>query len=426
MARLLGAAVALTLVMGACSSDDDDATTTTDDPGTTAAATTPSTLAPPDGLPAFYGVPDPLPAGEPGDLIAAERLEVPEIDGTTWRVMYHSESTRGDDIAVTGMVMAPEGPAPDGGWPIISWAHGTTGIADQCAPSLEPADLAVLANPLLERGYVVTATDYEGMGTPGRHPYIAGESEARGTIDIVRAAEDLDADLDLSDRYLVWGHSQGGHAAMFTLEIGEQWAPELEQVGVVAGAPPSQLLLINAALQTSPFRYYIAMAAAGLNAAYGDEAAPLDEVLTPEGLEFLDNVDEGCTAELREAAAGIEDFAALQLADPADVPAWNELLVANDPGSFDTARDAPLLIIQGGEDEQIPVASSALLFDQLCEIGQVVQRWVYPGQSHAGVVLPSSGDMLRWIDDRFAGEPAPDPYQPVGPPVPETQSCPPV
>ena len=419
--RVVTGVCAVALLAASCSSGSDSGAGDTTAPS----SAPPATLAPPEGLPAFYALPDPLPSGEPGELIASEMVETPNVRGTTWRVMYHSESLQGEDIPVTGLVIVPEGPSPEGGWPVISWAHGTTGLADECAPSIEPDDIAELANPLLDAGYLVVASDFEGLGTPGRHPYIVGDSEARGTIDIVRAAQGL-PDLDVSDRYLVWGHSQGGHAAMFALDIGEEWAPELDQVGVVAGAPPSQLLLINAALQTSPFRHYIAMAAAGINAAYGDEEAPLDQVLTPEGLEFLDNVDTGCSRDLAEAASGIADFSTLQLADPADVPAWNELLVENDPGTFTTARSAPLLIIHGGEDEQIPVVSSALLFDQLCAIGQVTQRWVYPAQTHAGVIPPSYMDMLRWIEDRFDGVAAPDPYQPSGPPVPETQSCPPV
>ncbi len=109
---------------------------------------------------------------------------------------------------------------------------------------------------------------------------------------------------------------------------------------------------------------------------------------------------------------------------PATIPTWNELLRENDPGTFTAPIPVPLLIIQGGADEQIPVASTQLLFGQLCAIGQVEQRWVYPDQSHAGVVPVSLDDMLTWIGDRFAGDPAPDPYQPVGPPAPETQSCP--
>ena len=210
---------------------------------------------------------------------------------------------------------------------------------------------------------------------------------------------------------------------MFSLDIADDWVPELDLVGVVAGAPPSQLTLLNAALQESPFRHYIAMVAASFNAAYGDDQAPLDAVLTPDGIAFLATTDEVCASELGDRAAEL-DFAELQIADPAEVPAWATLLAENDPGTFTEPSSAPLLIVHGGADEQIPVASSQLLFDHECRIGQVTQRWVYPDQRHAPVVAASAQDMLRWIDDRFAGEPAPDPYQPVGPPVPETQQCP--
>jgi len=420
----LALAMATTLVVGASCSSSSDTSSGTATSAPSAPTTPLATLAPPAGLPAFYGVPDPLPAGQPGDVIAAEEIDTPGVNGTTWRVMYHSESLQGKDIPVTGLIVVPSAPAPAGGYPVVSWAHGTTGLADVCAPSIDAGKLAPLANPLLDAGYVVTATDYEGLGTPGLHPYVVGESEARGTIDIVRAAANL-PDLDVSNRYVVWGHSQGGHAAMFTLDIGEEWAPELDQLGVVAGAPPSQLLLLNAALQTSPFRHYIAMVAAAINAAYGDTAAPLDDVLTPAGKEFLTKVDTFCSSDLGAQLKDV-DMSTLQKADPATVPAWNALLKENDPGTFTTPGTAPLLIIHGGEDEQIPTVTSALLFDQMCAIDQVTQRWVYPDQTHAGVVAASFNDMLRWINDRFAGQPAPDPHVPVGPPVPTTQSCPPV
>ena len=130
-----------------------------------------------------------------------------------------------------------------------------------------------------------------------------------------------------------------------------------------------------------------------------------------------------CAGDLGRASTNV-DFTTLQKADPATIPTWNELLKANDPGLFTTPIPAPLLMIQGGADEQIPVVSTAALFTQLCRIGQVEQRWIYPDQTHAGVVLSSLTDMTTWIDHRFAGEPAPDPMQPQGPPVPQTQACP--
>ena len=207
---------------------------------------------------------------------------------------------------------------------------------------------------------------------------------------------------------------------MFAGHIAKSYAPEIELVADVAGAPPSQLLLVNAALQTSPYKHYIAMVAAALNAAYGDQKADLTQVLTPEGIEFLKNMDTMCSSELGKAAAGL-DFTKLQKADPSTIPTWNQLLKDNDPGTFAAPIPVPLLIIHGGNDEQIPVVSSALLFDQLCKIGQVEQRWVFAGQSHAGVIAPSFSSMMTWIGDRFAGKPMPDAIRPDGAVV---QSCP--
>ena len=370
-------------------------------------------------LPDFYGVPDPLPAGKPGDVIRSEPADAPGLNGSMSRVMYLSTNINGEAIAVTGLILIPNGTAPSGGWPIITWAHGTTGIADACAPSLKPAEFLTSANGLLAAGYLVVATDFEGLGTPGRHPYIVGESEARGTLDIVRMAQNFPK-ANASKRYVIWGHSQGGHAAMFAGHIAKTYAPEIELVADVAGAPPSQLLLVNAALQTSPYKHYIAMVAAAMNAAYGDQKADLTQVLTPEGLDFLKNMDTMCSSDLGKAAAGL-DFTKLQKADPATIPSWNQLLKDNDPGTFTAPIPVPLLIIHGGNDEQIPVVSSALLFDQLCKIGQVEQRWVFAGQSHAGVIAPSFTSMMSWIGNRFAGKPMPDPIAPTGAVV---QSCP--
>ncbi|CAM8637589.1 Lipase, secreted [Acidimicrobiia bacterium] len=370
------------------------------------------------GLPEFYAVPDPMPEMSPGTIIKSQPVAVDGLDGTLSLVMYGSTSVTGQTIPVTGVIIIPNGIAPEGGWPVITWAHGTTGLADTCAPSLKPDEFVPLANPLLAKGYLIVATDYEGLGVPGLHPYIVGDSEAYGTLDIVKAARVFPG-ANASSRFLIWGHSQGGHAALFAGRDAEPYAPELDLVGVVAGAPPSQLLLINAALQQSSYRHYFAMAAAGLNAAYGDTAAPLDQVLNPEGLDFLTKVDTLCSTDLVKAASTL-DFSKLQKVDPATVPEWREILANNDPGTFATPIPVPLLIIHGGNDEQIPTASSALLFTQLCAVGQVAQRWVFPGQSHAGVIAPSAPAMLTWIDDRFAGKPMPDPVAPANA---EKQSC---
>jgi fermentation-respiration switch protein FrsA (DUF1100 family) len=243
-------------------------------------------------------------------------------------------------------------------------------------------------------------------------PYISGVIAARNTIDIVRAARQIAA-AHASASYVVRGHSEGGQTAMFALNIAGTYAPELKLQGVVAGAPPSQFGLIYTFLKTSPFRYYLLMAAGGLNAAYGDTVAPLGQVLTKKGMSYLPLLDEVCTDGL-SARLGKVDIATATKADPFTITAWKKLLEANDPENFASPAAAPLLMIQGGNDEQIPVASTLALANHECSLGQVLERWVYPGRSHAGVIAPSAPDMIHWITDRFAGDKLPDPYVPTG------------
>ena len=189
----------------------------------------------------FYDPLDPLPRREPGDIIWIEPLNLSV--GVGWRILYHSRSLDQRDIAVSGIVLAPSGEPPSGGWPVVAWAHGATGIEDPCAPSRSGTSGGVsdgFLEEIMREGYVVVATDYEGLGTPGPHPWLVGESEARSVLDIVRAARQLE-ETGASGEFVVWGHSQGGQAALFTGEIAQDWAPELELKGVIAAAPTFEL-----------------------------------------------------------------------------------------------------------------------------------------------------------------------------------------
>ena len=373
-------------------------------------ATTGSVLA--AGLPSFYSVPTQLPPGPPGTLMKAEQIAAPGIDGTVYRVMYLSETELGRPVAVTGLVMVPTSPAPAGGYPVVTWGHGTNGMAPQCAPSLQPSSAVPLQNQLLDRGWEVTASDYQGEGTPHIMPYLAGVSAARNMIDIVRAARQLPA-AHASSNYMVWGHSEGGQTAMFGLDIAASYAPELHLDGVVAGAPPSQFEAIYAFLTGSPFQFYLFMAGAGFNVAYGNAVAPLSDIITPKGMSLLPILGQGCSDFLAQKLNQIQ-LASIVPKDPFTVPNWKPLLQANDPGNFTTPSRAPLLIIQGGADEQIPVVTTQILEQHECSIGQGVERWIYPGQSHAGVIAVSMNDMVTWMSHRFAGGPNPDPYVPTG------------
>jgi hypothetical protein len=397
-------------------------------PGTTATipAATAASLPPPAGLPAFYAVPGALPAAGPGSLIRSEPVAVAGLHGTAFRVMYVSDTVDHHPVAVTGTVAVPVGPAPAGGFPVVTLAHGTDGMAPQCAESLDPSrgQLPVaLLNDLLDRGWELTASDYQGEGTPGPLPYLVGAAAAQDTIDIVRAAGHLPG-AQASRTYAVWGHSEGGQTALFDLELAPGYAPDLHLVGVVAGAAPSQFGLIYQFLRASPFRYYLLMVAGGYRAAYGPQAAPVDQILTPLGVSLLGDLTRGCDDYLQRTLDAYP-FDQVATVDPFSVPAWRQLLTANDPASFSTASPVPLLMPQGGSDEQIPTASTQLLAQHLCGLGQDLERWIYPGLSHYGAVAVYLPDMIEWLADRFAGRASPDPMTPTGEKGVETTTCPP-
>src|SRR4029079_13393528 len=149
----------------------------------------------------------------------------PQIGGApanakAFRIVYRSTGLNGEPIAVSGTVIYPATPAPKEGRDVIAWAHYTTGGAGRCAPGLLPNLSGTVPGleDMLSRGYVVVATDYEGLGTPGVHAYLVGESEARSVLDSVRAARNHSG-AHATNRYSVWGHSQGGHASLFSGEL---------------------------------------------------------------------------------------------------------------------------------------------------------------------------------------------------------------
>jgi pimeloyl-ACP methyl ester carboxylesterase len=329
-------------------------------------------------------------------------IDAPDIHGVLLRVTYRSQSVAGSDIAVSGLIAYPRSDAPSGGRPVLSWAHGTTGMADVCAPSAAPNQLgpiAVALNILLDKGFVVVATDYEGLGTPGLHPYLVGASEGRGVLDVARAALQI-PDAHASDRIVIWGHSQGGQAALFAQEIAPTWAPELQVLGTAAGAPATELPLLVQQLAGSRNAFYEVMVAAGFQAAYPE--LDLRAVLSDAAIARIGILDSACSGAVATAYADLGSQ--VQRTDPMSVPAWAARINENNPGTVRTG--SPIFLYQGGADELIPPATTAQLFTRLCGLGQTIERKVYDGQSHTGVLLPAFADILQWIDARIAGTPA--------------------
>ncbi len=413
-------AVAVTLVLGlvllaaACGSDDDD-----DDPagaeGTDApttvvteapAAEAPGLLPAPTGD-AFYVPPDPLPEGALGDVIWSEPIEGPE--GTSaWRILYLSETAAGEPVAVSGLLYAPDPLPTEDPAPILAVAHGTTGLADDCAPSrlleTEENSIEVTSMPTeITSRYVVVATDYEGLGTPGVHPYAVGLSEGRNVLDSIRAAQRFPGvGTSAESPSVAWGHSQGGGAALLTAELAPTYAPDVNLAGVAAGAPASELRLLASALRESPFFGYIFMAGAGLQAAYPD--LDLGTVFTPEGLAAVEQAAGECGGETVDAFAGQDPDLFLK-ADPGATEPFASILEENSPGVRSTT--VPIFLYHGEDDEQIPVIASQLVLDRYCANGTTAYRQTWPGADHSGVVPLALPDIEQYLSDRLAGEPAP-------------------
>lgn len=203
----------------------------------------------PSGL-AFYHPPKNLRGGH-GSLIWARKAHglVPLANASSTKLVLYTSVTAGDKLtAVSGSVSVPKGKPPKGGWPVISYAHGTTGSADVCAPSRnhegDPVEGYISyvdpqLNAWLAAGYAVVRTDYQGLGTPGPHRFLIGAAEGRSVLDIVRAARQLDPRI--GKRFVISGHSQGGHAALFAAGEAKSYVPGLTLRGTVAYAPASHL-----------------------------------------------------------------------------------------------------------------------------------------------------------------------------------------
>lgn len=332
------------------------ATTSTDvaAPATEAPPTTSAPLVPvlaPDGE-AAYVPPDPLPPVNPGDVIWHGPLG--EVAGARSELMlYRSTALDGTPIAVSGVMVVPDGPEPAGGRVVMSWAHGTTGSADLCAPSkvFGPHHIVEL-NAWLAAGYSVVATDYEGLGVPGPHPYLVGESQGRSVLDAARAARALLGSA-ASDQVLIGGHSQGGQAAIWAGHLAPTYAPELDVEGVVAIAPAMSLSGVSSAMAIRPIAGFGVASLAGLAAA--DPTLDLADVLSAETIADMGVLEERCISDV----LGYYTTApyALATAPAASLEDWGAAIAANDQGA--TSLAMPLLVTQGDRDSLIIESTTA-------------------------------------------------------------------
>jgi pimeloyl-ACP methyl ester carboxylesterase len=362
---------------------------------------------------AFYTPPSPLPGKKHGDLIWARTLTGAAVApgaSSTKVVLYRSQGVDGKADAVSGIVSIPKGKAPKKGWPVITYAHGTTGIADQCAPSRDVAGTPIhpynayilpLVSRWLKAGYAVVRTDYEGLGTPGVHPYLIGSSEGRATLDIARAARELDPRL--SKATIISGHSQGGHAALFAAALAPKWTPDLKVRGTVAFAPASHLddqIPLASALITPGGGLSGLIADIGRGIVTATPSFDLSALLSDQAKALYPQIETQCLPELSAPTSfgGLSPKAIFK--DGADLAPLAKLLDVQDPSHLKIKT--PLLIDQGSADTTvIPLFTDQLAGELTTNGNKSLTYTRYPGADHVGIVTAAAKDATAWIAKRL-------------------------
>ena len=337
------------------------------------------------------------------------------VAGRADRITYRSKSLAGRDVVVSGALLTPKGQAPEGGWPVVSWAHGSSGIIDQCAPSTAlskdgKVDLygcSGFVSQLIGAGYAVAATDYEGLGTEGDHPYIVADSEGRSMIDAIRAA--MQAEPTLSKKVFAVGHSQGGQAAIAAGELAETWGESLDFRGTIGIAPVTNVGQAYSYGSPGPVdRGFYLLALHGLKTVHPD--LQFERHLGSQALEMLPKVSQECTGEIwTDFSADLGDklhdyqFTSQDAAAAVQLQGWlDEQSVPRGEAP------APMLLLQGDQDPSIKAAVTEQAVKNARAAATVADFSLYPGEDHYSVLAPradggAADDVIEWLNAHRAG-----------------------
>jgi pimeloyl-ACP methyl ester carboxylesterase len=355
---------------------------------------------------AFYLPPADLPS-RPGVLLRQEEFHrgVP-ADALAWRILYSTTRLDGTPAVASAIVMVSRN-AHSGPRQVITWTHGTTGVVPGCGPSLldDPFANVPAMRLLIDNGWIYVATDYVGLGTSGPHPYLIGEGEARSALDSIRALRQMEV-IHAIDGTVVWGHSQGGHAALWTGIVAPTYAPDVTILGVAAIAPASDLRPLLDAVQDTPVgRIMSSFVLRSYSEAYPDVG--FDDYVPGLKRWVASDIASRCLAGPKTLFSVGE---ALLIGDsifgraPTSEP-LGERLAQNTPNR---PLRQPLLIAQGLADDLVLPAVQSRFVRELCSAGQLLEYRTYAGRDHLSVVAPDSPltrDLVQWTQDRIDKKP---------------------
>lgn len=357
----------------------------------------------------FYAAPRSIPH-EPGKLIRAEPFtrDVPK-KAVAWRILYTTTGVDGKVRTASGLVVVPEGGKPGERWPVIDWNHSTTGYAEHCAPSLQPrpfwsAGLYPIKKVLAE-GWAIVMTDYIGLGTPGPHPYLFGDVSGYASLDAVRAAREID-EAQLSASTVIWGHSQGGAAALWAGALARSYAPEVWVRGVAAFAPASDpTALVDHVSDVQGGLVFASYAFQAFSDIYPDITYP--RYIRPGMQPVMTAMSQRC---LTDPAMALSVLAVLGTSVDPDLfstnPAYGPLGTRLRENASPTSIGPPLFVAQGGSDSIVLQTMQDGYIKRVCAGGQRVEYRRYAGYAHAQVMetyAPAVADAIAWTHDRFDG-----------------------
>jgi pimeloyl-ACP methyl ester carboxylesterase len=360
-----------------------------------------------DSLPLtrFYDPPRPLVAAAPGTLIRSEPFDGYSLPkgASAIRILYHSRALSGEDIAASGVVLIPAGTPPAGGWPVIAWAHGTSGVARMCAPSLmkdvEYGDEGLM--PMVAAGFAVVATDYAGLGTPGPHQYDNKIPQADDVVYSVPAAHA--AVPALGKRWVAIGHSQGGVAVWGVAELeANRNDPDYAGAISVAGDMDYDAYESHDAETFNPVTdLYWPLTAFGIKASY--PTFDVKKMLTPPVLaRYKDVTTKGCWYYAYAALKEIGEQRAVK-------PGWDRAPEVHrynqDSRSANKPIRGPLLVLAGDDDKSVAIANIAAGVADACRIGLAIEYVHHPGLDHDPLMQETTPEQLAWVRDRLAGKP---------------------
>ena len=362
-------------------------------------------------IPDFYDVPASQLNVPPGTLLRHTPAAMPAFyRAKAWRILYSTRDFRGRPIAASGIVVQSEtGSQNPAQRNIVAWAHPTIGTARRCAPSLHKdiPQFILGLNDMISEGFIVTATDYPGLGTVGPAGYLVGRGQAYAVIDSVRAARQIPG-LGGSDRYALWGYSQGGQAVLFGENLAQSYAPELKLVGVAATAPPTNLdALLRADINSATGKILAAMAVQSWSRKYG---VAMDTLVAPSAIGKVAEINNNCINNFEGQIHDLSDEKAL----PKDFisqqalasPPWSQIISENSVHGI--AGKTPVLIMQGLADTLVWPAITEQFVRKACAAGAVIQFVTLPQKTHDSAGKASVPEAIGWIANRFAGQRPPN------------------